>query len=45
MRTIYSRLLERMEHNGFRVFTQRYRLSRFEKLAAIAGTIVRSKFA
>lgn len=44
MRTIYRRLLDRMERDNFRVFTQRYRLSRLEKLAAIAGTIVRSKF-
>lgn len=44
MRTIYSRLLDRMERDSFHVFTQRYRLSRIEKLAAIAGTIMRSKF-
>ena len=44
MRTIYSRLLDRMERDGFQVFTQRYRLSRLEKLTAVAGTIVRSKF-
>jgi phytoene synthase len=44
MRTIYTRLLDRMERDGFHVFTQRYRLSRLAKLAAICGTIVRSKF-
>ncbi len=44
MRTIYSRLLGRMERGGFDVFARRYRLSRLAKLAAIASTIVRSKF-
>jgi phytoene synthase len=45
MRAVYFRLLERMERDGFRVFTQRYSLSRLEKLAIIAGALLRSKFA
>lgn len=44
MRAIYSRLLERMERDGFQVFTRRYRLSRLEKFALIAGAILRAKF-
>jgi phytoene synthase len=34
MRTIYERILSRMEADNFRVFERRYRLSRVEKLAA-----------
>lgn len=45
MRTIYSRLLERMERDGFRVFDRRYRLGRLAKTAAILGTMLRAKFA
>ncbi|MEA3207998.1 MAG: 15-cis-phytoene synthase [Chthoniobacter sp.] len=44
MRAVYSRILARMERDGFRIFTQRYRLSRIEKLAAIATTMWRAKF-
>jgi phytoene synthase len=44
MRAIYSRLLDRMERNGFRVLTKRYALSRVEKLALVAGTILRTRF-
>ena len=44
MRAIYFRLLVRMERDGFRVFTQRYSLSRLEKLALIASAILRAKF-
>ncbi len=35
MRIIYSRLLDRMEHDGFRVLETRYRLSKLEKLAIL----------
>jgi phytoene synthase len=44
MRAIYSRLLKRMERDDFQVFTRRYRLSRLEKFALIAGAILRAKF-
>jgi phytoene synthase len=45
MREVYTRLLDKMEADDFGVFTQRYRLSRFAKLAIIARQIVRAKFA
>lgn len=45
MRTIYSRLLKQMERDEFHVFNQRYRLSRFAKLAAIVSNVARVKFA
>jgi len=35
MRTIYERILSRMEADGFRVFQKRYRLSKAEKLFAL----------
>ena len=35
MRAIYARLLGKMERGGFHVFTQRYRLSRWEKLVCM----------
>lgn len=35
MREIYSRLLDRMENDGFRVLETRYRLSKVEKLAIL----------
>ncbi len=35
MRAIYSRLLDRMESDGFRVLETRYRLSKLEKLAIL----------
>jgi len=44
MRAIYSRLLERMERAGFRVFGHRYSLSRWEKMWLIGAAILRSKF-
>lgn len=44
MRAIYSRLLERMERDGFRVFGHRYSLSRWEKMWLIGAAILRSKF-
>jgi phytoene synthase len=44
MRGVYSRLLGRMERDGFQVFTQRYSLSRLQKLAIIAGEVIRAKF-
>lgn len=43
MREVYHRILERMEADGFGVFTQRYRLSRFVKLAIIVRQILRAK--
>ena len=33
-----------MERDGFHVFTKRYSLSRLEKLALVAGTILRTRF-
>ncbi len=36
MRTVYFKLLTRMEGDGFRVFEKRYRLSKFEKALCIA---------
>ena len=45
MRAVYGRLLDRMERDGFRVFDRRYALSRWEKIALILRTILRSKFA
>jgi len=44
MRTVYYRLLDRMERDGFRVFGHRYSLSRLEKLLIVAGGVLRSKF-
>lgn len=44
MRAVYYRLLERMERDGFHVFTRRYALSRLEKVALIVSAIVRAKF-
>src|SRR6185369_11135330 len=35
MRGVYSRLLEKMARDQFRVFTQRYRLSRWEKMLCV----------
>lgn len=45
MRTVYSRILARMERGGFQVFRQRYRLGRLEKLAIVAAGILRARFA
>ncbi|MGB8167394.1 MAG: squalene/phytoene synthase family protein [Chthoniobacteraceae bacterium] len=44
MRVVYSRLLSRIERDGFQVFHQRYRLSRLEKMAIVAGGLIRAKF-
>jgi phytoene synthase len=44
MRAIYSRLLERMEGDGFHVFGHRYSLSRWHKILLILKTTLRSKF-
>ncbi len=44
MRAVYRRLLDRMQRDGFRVFTQRYSLSKLEKIALIVTTTLRSKF-
>jgi phytoene synthase len=45
MRTVYHRILQRMERDHFGVFTQRYRLGRLEKLAIVVREIIRAKFA
>jgi phytoene synthase len=44
MHTIYYRLLERMERDGFRVFNQRYALSKLEKMAIIFRALLRHRF-
>jgi phytoene synthase len=44
MRAIYGRLLDRMRRDDFHVFTQRYSLSRLQKIALIVGTILRTRF-
>ncbi len=44
MRAVYGRLLDRMQHDGFRVFTRRYSLSRLEKIAFIVTTTLRCNF-
>jgi phytoene synthase len=40
MRAIYAALLDRMRRDGFRVFTNRYRLTRLEKLLLAARTML-----
>lgn len=35
MRLVYEKLLQKMEAGGFRVFTHRYRLSRWEKIRCV----------
>ena len=37
MRAIYETLLRKMERDGFRIFTRRYRLSRWEKVRCMLG--------
>ena len=44
MRAVYHRLLMRMWRDGFRVFTQRYSLSKLEKIALIVTTSLRCRF-
>ncbi len=44
MREVYSRILARMERDGFQVFRRRYRLNRVEKLALVITGILRAKF-
>ncbi|MCE9609533.1 MAG: presqualene diphosphate synthase HpnD [Chthoniobacter sp.] len=44
MRAVYTRLLDRMQRDGFDVFTRRYSLSRLEKITLIVKTTLRSKF-
>jgi phytoene synthase len=44
MRTVYSRILTRMEREGFRVFEKRYRLPRLEKVAIVIGRVLQSRF-
>jgi phytoene synthase len=43
MRGIYSRLLEKMRRDGFRVFDRRYRLSRAGKMAIVAREMWRCR--
>ena len=45
MRSVYSRILDRMETDGFRVFGKRYRLNRWEKLGSIVKTLIASRLA
>jgi phytoene synthase len=44
MRSIYQRLLERMERDNFHVFSRRYSLSRLEKFGLIASALLRARF-
>lgn len=41
MCAVYSRILTRMERDGFRVFERRYRLGKLTKVALIAGVMLR----
>lgn len=43
MRTIYKRLLRRMQRDDFRVFTRKYRLSGLEKAACILRVVLRTR--
>ena len=43
MAAIYSRLLEKMQRDRFRVFDRRYSLPRWKKLALILRTIIRTR--
>ncbi|MES2570848.1 MAG: squalene/phytoene synthase family protein [Verrucomicrobiota bacterium] len=40
MRTIYRSILDRMQGDGFRVFTRRYRLNKFQKSLCIARVLL-----
>ena len=44
MAAIYGKLLDKMQHDRFRVFDRRYKLSRWEKLVVVLRTIVRNRF-
>ncbi|MDR3401779.1 MAG: presqualene diphosphate synthase HpnD [Chthoniobacter sp.] len=44
MHSIYRRLLERMERDGFHVFGHRYSLGRLRKLGLITGAVLRARF-
>jgi phytoene synthase len=44
MRTLYHRLLEKMELDDFRVFDRRYRLSKFRKTATLVVQGLRARF-
>lgn len=43
MRSIYGAILARMESDRFRVFDQRYRLTRWEKVWEIVGVLFRNR--
>ena len=43
MRTIYKKLLGRMQRNGFHVFTRRYRLNRLEKAISVARVLLATR--
>jgi phytoene synthase len=40
MRAVYAKLLDRMESDGFRVWSTRYRLSAFQKLSTVTGAFL-----
>ena len=42
MRRMYEMILERMERDSFRVFEQRYRLTKLEKIGLLAGAWLRN---
>jgi phytoene synthase len=42
MRRVYSRILEKMRNDQFRVFDRKYRLGRFEKLSCVISGVLAS---
>jgi phytoene synthase len=44
MRSLYQRLLEKMEEDDFRVFDRRYRLSKARKLGTLIMHGLRTRF-
>jgi phytoene synthase len=43
MRTVYSRLLAKMERDSFQVLAKRYRLSRLQKIAIVLQVLISSR--
>jgi phytoene/squalene synthetase len=43
MAAIYHRLLDKMQHDRFRVFDRRYALPKWQKLAIILRVIVKTR--
>ena len=41
MSAVYRSLLQRMEHDGFRVFTKEYRLNRLQKAGHVVAQLLR----